>query len=156
MRPGHMRDKFLNTGFQLLERASRMLNYNIEKNGARVYSFTTESPGILTITSKQFLIGREPLITFSDARQKCFRLYSLRPCFHTSNEDLVPRMFIVQALSDEKDPRIPIQEYYRRKLHLDSFGALSCSTSNLRTVKGVCSFLTGTGHTWTIQLVNFL
>ena len=59
MRPGHMRDKFLNTGFQLLERASRMLNYNIVKNGARVYSFTTESPGILTINSKQFLIGRE-------------------------------------------------------------------------------------------------
>ena len=59
-------------------------------------------------------------------------------------------MFIVQALSDEKDPRIPIQEYYRRRLHLDSFGVLSCSTSNLRPVKGICSFLTGTGHTWTI------
>ena len=150
MRPGLMRDKYLNTGFQLLERASRMLNYNIIKNGARIYAFTTESPGILTINTKQFLIGREPLITFSDARQKRFRLCSLRPCFHASTEDLVPKMFIVQALSDEKDPRIPIQEYYRRKLHLDSFGALSCSTSNLRTVKGVCSFLTGTGHTWTI------
>ena len=58
MRPGSMRDKFLNVGFQLLERASRLLNYNIVKNGARVFSFTSESPGTLTVNSKQFLIGR--------------------------------------------------------------------------------------------------
>ena len=90
MRPGTMRDKFLNVGFQILERASRLLNYNIVKNGARVFAFTSESPGILTLNSKQFLIGREPMITFSDARQKRFRLCPLRPCFHTSDEDLVP------------------------------------------------------------------
>ena len=58
IRPGSMRDKFLNVGFQLLERASRLLNYNTVKNGARVFSFTSESPGTLTVNSKQFLIGR--------------------------------------------------------------------------------------------------
>ena len=150
MQPGTMRDKFLNSGFQILERASRLLNYNLVKNGARVFAFTSESPGILTLNTKPFHIGREPLITFSDARQKRFRLCPLRPCFHTSNEDLIPKMFVVQALSDSKYPRIPNQEYYRRKLHLDNYGTLACSTNNLRTLKGICSFLTGVGNTWVI------
>ena len=51
IRPGSMRDKFMNIGFHLLERASRLLNYNKVKNGAKVFSFASESPRTLTSNS---------------------------------------------------------------------------------------------------------
>ena len=37
MRPGSMRDKFLNVGFPFLARTSRLLNFNIVENGAHVF-----------------------------------------------------------------------------------------------------------------------
>ena len=56
MRPGSMRDKFMNVGFHLLERASRLLNYNKVKNGAKVFSFASKSPRILTSNSPPFYL----------------------------------------------------------------------------------------------------
>ena len=56
MRPGSMRDKFMNVGFYLLERASRLLNYNKVKNGAKVFSFASKSPRILTSNSPPFYL----------------------------------------------------------------------------------------------------
>ena len=53
IRSGSMRDKFMNIGFHLLERASRLLNYNKVKNGAKVFSFASETPRILTSNSSR-------------------------------------------------------------------------------------------------------
>lgn len=115
MRPGTMRDEFITVALKILERASRKLNHNIVKNGARVYAFTSESPGVLTLNTVPFYISRTPLLAFADAQKKRFRLIPLIPCFHRLEDGGAPQMFIVQGLGDARFQRIPSQEFYKKK-----------------------------------------
>ena len=97
-----------------------------------------------------FYIARTPLLTFADAQKKRFRLIPLVPCFHKLEDGNAPLMFICQGLGDARFPRIPVQEYYRKKIRVDVYGTYACPTPDLRTVKGLASFLTGTGNVWTL------
>lgn len=73
MRPGTMRDKFITVALKILERASRKLNHNIVKNGARVYAFTSESPGVLTLNTVPFYISRRFSVNADGIQYLTFR-----------------------------------------------------------------------------------
>ena len=75
MRPGTMRDEFITVALKILERASRKLNHNIVKNGARAYAFTSESPGVLTLNTVPFYISRRFSVNADGIQYLTFRSY---------------------------------------------------------------------------------